>query len=385
MIRDLAAEYSYVRPVWLARNFGQHAATLAGMSSTSADWIVTMDEDGQHDPAAIGQMLDTALSTRSPLVYAAADERGSHSAFRNLASRVAHRAAGSWARAVSATSTASGWCSVRSAAGLAAYCGGERLPRRRSHLGRQPYSDVPGGNAGGARAALGLLDSRPRIALLADGADLRNAPAAARRGLRCIPRLCGIRADGMGRVGEVHRPGRRSRAGRRSWSSCSVTSGGTLLSLGIVAEYLGIAAKSAMGKPLYLVVSDPPTGPWAGCRRRGFRIGQAAPSCRIRWSPPPGRRGDASALLDQSGRMDCSAATSRRLWQQGTLAPRSGAPSVPLGGTTAETTVADLQSEVGRVLEPSGSARRRPGACCGVRVRASWRRQPRRSRRRLPC
>src|SRR5262249_41276991 len=45
-IRTLADRYDYVRPVWLSRNFGQHAATLAGMSSTSADWIVTMDEDG---------------------------------------------------------------------------------------------------------------------------------------------------------------------------------------------------------------------------------------------------------------------------------------------------------------------------------------------------
>jgi polyisoprenyl-phosphate glycosyltransferase len=67
VIRELAHRHAYVGPVWLARNYGQHAATLAGMSSTSADWIVTMDEDGQHDPGAIGDMLDTALSTRSPL------------------------------------------------------------------------------------------------------------------------------------------------------------------------------------------------------------------------------------------------------------------------------------------------------------------------------
>ena len=36
--------------VWLSRNFGQHAATLAGMASSGGDWIVTLDEDGQHDP-----------------------------------------------------------------------------------------------------------------------------------------------------------------------------------------------------------------------------------------------------------------------------------------------------------------------------------------------
>ena len=42
--------HDWVRPVWLSRNFGQHAATLAGMASCGGDWIVTMDEDGQHDP-----------------------------------------------------------------------------------------------------------------------------------------------------------------------------------------------------------------------------------------------------------------------------------------------------------------------------------------------
>jgi polyisoprenyl-phosphate glycosyltransferase len=57
VIRALAAEHDWVRPVWLSRNFGQHAATMAGMASTGSDWIVTMDEDGQHDPAAIGLLL----------------------------------------------------------------------------------------------------------------------------------------------------------------------------------------------------------------------------------------------------------------------------------------------------------------------------------------
>ena len=51
----------------------------------------------------------------------------------------------------------------------------------------------------------------------------------------------------------------------QGWASTTVillvTSGGILFSLGIMAEYLGIAAKSAMGKPLYLVVSDPADGP----------------------------------------------------------------------------------------------------------------------------
>ena len=36
-LRGLANQYSWVKPVWLSRNFGQHAATLAGMTSSGGD------------------------------------------------------------------------------------------------------------------------------------------------------------------------------------------------------------------------------------------------------------------------------------------------------------------------------------------------------------
>ena len=45
VIRDLSNEFQWVRPVWLSRNYGQHAATLAGMAATSSRWIVSIDED----------------------------------------------------------------------------------------------------------------------------------------------------------------------------------------------------------------------------------------------------------------------------------------------------------------------------------------------------
>jgi undecaprenyl-phosphate 4-deoxy-4-formamido-L-arabinose transferase len=34
-----------------------------------------------------------------------------------------------------------------------------------------------------------------------------------------------------------------------------------LLALGVIAEYVGVAVSRAMGKPLYLIVSDPADGP----------------------------------------------------------------------------------------------------------------------------
>ena len=69
-IEALSAQYPFVQAVWLSRNYGQHAATLAGMASATGDWVVTIDEDGQQDPANIGAMLDCALSASLQLVYA---------------------------------------------------------------------------------------------------------------------------------------------------------------------------------------------------------------------------------------------------------------------------------------------------------------------------
>ena len=40
-----------------------------------------------------------------------------------------------------------------------------------------------------------------------------------------------------------------------------VSTGSVLFSLGVVAEYVGVAVNMAMGKPPYLIVSDPAQGP----------------------------------------------------------------------------------------------------------------------------
>ena len=78
-----------VRVLWLTRNFGQHPATVAGIVSTGGDWITTMDEDGQHDPAALADMLRTAADDGAPLVYARPTNPPPHGAVRNAASHTA--------------------------------------------------------------------------------------------------------------------------------------------------------------------------------------------------------------------------------------------------------------------------------------------------------
>ena len=89
VIEALSAEYEFVRPVWLSRNYGQHAATLAGMASATGDWVATIDEDRQQDPADIAAMLDCALGSSLQLVYAQPTDPPPHGWLRNFLSRTA--------------------------------------------------------------------------------------------------------------------------------------------------------------------------------------------------------------------------------------------------------------------------------------------------------
>ena len=87
VIEDLARNNELIRPIWLSKNFGQHAATLAGIQSSNTDWIVTLDEDGRHNPSNIGKMLNQAFSSNSTVVYGINNEPDSHKFFRKITSR----------------------------------------------------------------------------------------------------------------------------------------------------------------------------------------------------------------------------------------------------------------------------------------------------------
>lgn len=80
LIERLAKERPWVVALHLSRNFGQHAATIAGILHSSGDWVVTMDEDLQHPPDRVPQLLRKAVEEGADLVYANAEE-GVHDAF----------------------------------------------------------------------------------------------------------------------------------------------------------------------------------------------------------------------------------------------------------------------------------------------------------------
>jgi len=56
-LRELAAENPYLGAVFLRRNFGQSAAMAAGIDHANGEFVVTMDADGQNNPADVPRLL----------------------------------------------------------------------------------------------------------------------------------------------------------------------------------------------------------------------------------------------------------------------------------------------------------------------------------------
>jgi len=53
VIEGLVARHAFVQGICLARNFGQHNATMAGLNHALGEIVVIMDDDLQHPPQAI--------------------------------------------------------------------------------------------------------------------------------------------------------------------------------------------------------------------------------------------------------------------------------------------------------------------------------------------
>jgi len=90
--RLLAAQASHpqiVRAVRLRRNFGQTAALAAGFDRSRADVIVTLDGDGQNDPADIPMLLEIVASGYE-LVSGWRRDRKDPFASRRIPSRLAN-------------------------------------------------------------------------------------------------------------------------------------------------------------------------------------------------------------------------------------------------------------------------------------------------------
>ncbi len=253
----IAACTPFVRLVWLSRNFGQHAATLAGMASTLADWVVTLDEDGQQDPQDVARLLDEALAHDAQLVYARPVNAAPHGLVRNAASATAK-----WLFAHALGKRQLGafhsFRLIRGeiARGVAAYCGpGVYLDVALSWV-----------VANARHCPVRLRHERGRSSGYSLGRLLSHfwqlVLTSGTRPLRLIG-LAGVVSIVLTLVagcyvlwGKLH-----DEVPVQGWTSMVLAlcffGGLILLSLGVIAEYLGVAVSMAMGRPPYLITSRP--------------------------------------------------------------------------------------------------------------------------------
>ena len=259
-LEALAAEYPFVQPVWLSRNYGQHAATMAGMASATGDWVVTIDEDGQQNPADIGSMLDCALASSVQLVYAQPTNPAPHGWLRNFSSRAA--------KAISTrllgNRSIGHFNSFRLVDGeiartLAAYCGnGVYLDVGLYWIaGRIGHCPIQLRNELGRPSGYSYLKLLGHFWSLVLTTGTRPLRFITIMGIFSIVLAIAIAAYALyGKfVGQVPVQG---------WASLTIVvaffSGSILASLGVIAEYLAVTMGIVMGKPLY-VVSTKPTRP----------------------------------------------------------------------------------------------------------------------------
>lgn len=85
-IRRLCAEHDNVMGIGFAKNFGQHAALMAGLRHSDGDYVVCLDDDGQTPADEVDKLLDK-LEEGYDAVYAKYEHKR-HSAFRNMGSKV---------------------------------------------------------------------------------------------------------------------------------------------------------------------------------------------------------------------------------------------------------------------------------------------------------
>jgi glycosyltransferase involved in cell wall biosynthesis len=86
VLQALSTEHPWIRVIANSRNFGQHPATIAGILHSAGDWIVTLDEDLQHDPRHAIRMLEFAVKHSLDIVYARPETPVHQSRFRDLGS-----------------------------------------------------------------------------------------------------------------------------------------------------------------------------------------------------------------------------------------------------------------------------------------------------------
>ena len=82
VIKKLCDSHSNITGIDLAKNFGQHAALMAGLRMSDGDIVVCLDDDGQTPANEVGKLIG-GIENGYDVVYASYDNK-KHNAFSNF-------------------------------------------------------------------------------------------------------------------------------------------------------------------------------------------------------------------------------------------------------------------------------------------------------------
>lgn len=85
VLEQLHRDEDKVTAIRLAKNFGQHNATVCGVAAASGEYIITIDDDLQNIPADIPKLIERMQQTDADIVYGIFTKKH-HSMVRNMGS-----------------------------------------------------------------------------------------------------------------------------------------------------------------------------------------------------------------------------------------------------------------------------------------------------------
>ena len=253
VIKDLASSHGVVRGLRLGRNYGQHAALLAGTRSATFSTTVTLDDDLQNPPEEIPRLL-AALTQGDDVVYGVPSSVQQDFS-RRLASRLAR-----WSIKASGIEHAPSVSSFRAF----------RTDLRRSfNVPIGPAVDIDSLLTWGttrfgsvkvahAERKVGVSNYTLRRLLVHAFDFLTGYSALPLR----IATFLGIAASGLGVVllgwvlGHVLFAGDAVSGFPFVASTIIIFSGVQLVMLGLIGEYVGRIHFRSMGKPSYAILSS---------------------------------------------------------------------------------------------------------------------------------
>jgi glycosyltransferase involved in cell wall biosynthesis len=69
LVETIASKDHRVKLIQLSTNSGHMAAITAGLMHAAGDWVVTIDSDGQDDPALIPKMYNACIASQADICY----------------------------------------------------------------------------------------------------------------------------------------------------------------------------------------------------------------------------------------------------------------------------------------------------------------------------